>query len=77
MNTKEIEAVLKEQALKLKKGNDKQKAFGKQLDALINEIEKYRKASEKPWDENTVRGPQIGGGDSRLQKPRTFTPNRL
>jgi hypothetical protein len=75
MNTKEIEEILKEQAMKLKKGSQKQKAFGQQVHALALEIEKNRKDSETPLDAENIKGIFSGGSDPRLS-PRRKWPGR-
>jgi len=45
--------------------------------AAMDRLMKYREASQRPLDAETMKGVRVGGGDSRLKRPRRFTPKRL
>jgi len=67
MNTREIEKALKELALKLKHGNDREQQFGKDLVAKAVEIETYRKETQDgPLDERFIND------NPHLRQPRRF-----
>jgi hypothetical protein len=67
MNTKEIEEELKEKALKLKNGDDAQKAFCRQIAEIAARMEPHRKANERPIQAEDVQG--IISGTSKFQPP--------
>ena len=52
-------------------------AISSYRDTLPREMMKYREASQRPLDAETMKGVRVGGGDARLQRPRRFTPKRL
>ena len=76
MKTKAIEVTLKEQALELAKGDQKQKEFGEKVRSLALEMEEYRKASETPINADNVKEIESGGSDRRLQPTRPWPRER-
>jgi len=74
MNTKEIEETLKQQAQKLKTGDEKQKAFGQRLNDLALEMEEVRKAPQKSLDEDNIKGIESGGSSPPRSQPKSWTP---
>ena len=76
MNTKEIEETLKQQALELKTGDEKQKAFGKRLHVLALEMEKVRKASKTPLNEDNIKEIESGGSSPPRSQPRSWSSSR-
>jgi hypothetical protein len=69
MNLKEIAKNLRSEAKKLDSGTGQEKAFGQELSAIADKIDRYREANERPLTTESMKQVRVGN-------PK-FKPRRL